>query len=219
MIVGMWMTRDLVTIAPTATAAEAAALMSRHRIRRLPVVAPSAAAKSTLLGIVTVRELEHAFGTEMNPFAVDRAKAEGASTPVRLVMRRDVPTATPEMPIEEAASIMRRRKLGELPVLRHGELLGLITESDILGAFVEVFAVTGPSARITFDLSEGEDVFDVIGQMARQRHTRIVTLISAHEHGRPVCVLRVSGANTERLLEDIWASGHRVLNVLRFPAR
>lgn len=217
MIVGMWMTRDLVTIAPTASAAEAAALMSKHRIRRLPVVAPSPAAKATLMGIVSVRELEHAFGTEMNPFAVDRAKAEGANTPVRLVMRRDVPTASPEMPIEEAASIMRQRKLGELPVLRHGELIGLITESDILGAFVDVFAVPGQGARITFDLSQGEDVFDRIGPMVRRHGVRVITLISAHEHGHPVCVLRISGAHVERLLDDIWASGHRVLNVLHFP--
>lgn len=217
MIVGMWMTRELVTIGPAAPAADAAALMLRHRIRRLPVVGPSATTQAALAGVVTARELERAFSSTTNPFAVNAARDEGASTPVRLIMRRDVPVASPEMPIEEAATIMRQKKIGELPVLRDGELVGLITESDILGAFVDVFTVTGQGARITFDLSQGEDVFDLIGPLARARGVRVVTLITAHEHGRPVCVLRLAGSNVERLLDDIWASGHRVLNVLRFP--
>jgi acetoin utilization protein AcuB len=96
-------------------------------------------------------------------------------------------------------------------------LLGLITESDIFRAFVSLLSVPGAGARITFDVSRGEDVFSFIGQLARKRAMRVVSLLSAETDGRPECVVRVAGANVDKFLDDIWASGHVVINVLRFP--
>jgi acetoin utilization protein AcuB len=68
MIVGMWMTRDLVTIGPDTPINEAAALMAQKRIRRLPVVEPHSQGPH-LLGIVSAKNILHAFPSNVNPFA------------------------------------------------------------------------------------------------------------------------------------------------------
>lgn len=115
--------------------------------------------------------------------------------------------------------MMRDQKIGALPVMHEGRMVGLITESDIFRAIVSLFSLPGKGARITFDMSNDEDVFGLIGQMARKRTVRVVSLITSVIENRPECVVRVAGDNVDKFLDDIWASGHVVLNVLRFPIK
>jgi acetoin utilization protein AcuB len=216
MIVSMWMTRNVTAIGPEATVAEAAALMARHHIRRLPIVTHHSQ-DLCLLGIISATDILQAFPSHVNPFAVEGPGSQPTLLTSGQIMHRQLETTTPDTPIEEAASLMRDQKIGALPVLRDGKLVGIITESDIFRAFVSLVASSDSGARITFDLSKGEDIFGFIAQAAKQHRVRVVSLISAHEGDRPVCVVRVSGDRVEKFLDDIWASGHLVLNVLRFP--
>jgi len=215
MIVGMWMTRDLVTIGPDTPIAEAAALMSQKRIRRLPVVEPHSQGPH-LLGIVTAKDILHAFPSGVNPFAI--VGPDARLTPARAseIMSQYLQTTTPETPIEEAARLMTENKIGSLPVLREKKLVGLITESDIFRAFVSFFEPPQRGARITFDISSGENVFNFISREARRRKLRISSLISSQQHNPPVCVVRIAGNDVDPFLDDLWNSGHRVINVLRF---
>jgi len=215
MIVGMWMTRDLVTIGPDTLLTEAAALMSQKHIRRLPVV--EAHSQGThLLGIVSAKDILHAFPSNINPFAI--VAPDARSTPARAseIMSCHLQTTTPETPIEEAARLMTENKIGSLPVLRGGKLVGLVTESDIFSAFVSFFERPERGARITFDISSGEDVFDFISREAARRKLRILSLITSRQDNLPVCVVRIAGHAVDALLDDLWNSGHRVVNVLRF---
>jgi acetoin utilization protein AcuB len=215
MIVGMWMTRDLVTIGPDTPITDAAALMSQKRIRRLPVV-ESPSHNAHLLGIVTAKDILHAFPSGVNPFAIIGPDARLTPTRTSEIMSHYLQTATPEMPIEEAARLMTENKIGSLPVLREKKLVGLITESDIFRAFVSFFEPPQRGARITFDIASREDVFHLISREARQRKLRILSLISSQQDNLPVCVVRIAGHNVDALLDDLWSSGHRVINVVRF---
>lgn len=218
MIVSMWMTRDVTTISPDASVAEAAALMARKRVRRLPV-AEQQAHGLRLLGMVSASDILHAYPPDVNPFAVESPDAGEAPQTAGEIMNRQIETTSPATPIEEAAAIMRDQKIGALPVIHEGRMVGLITESDIFRAIVSLFSVPGKGARITFDMSRDEDVFGMIGQLARKRSVRVISLISAEQENRPECVVRVAGENVDKFLDDIWASGHVVLNVLRFPLK
>ncbi len=217
MIVGMWMTRDLATIEPHTLITDAATLMAARRVRRLPVVSPHADGPR-LVGIVSAKDILHAFPPDVNPFAV--AGPEGRLKPatVAQIMSQHLHTATPDTPIEEAAALMAEKKIGSLPVVRDGKLVGLITESDIFRVFVTFFATPHGGARITFDLSQGDkDVFSFISQTALKRNVRVLSLITSRQDKFPVCVVRIAGTAVESFLEDLWNSGHRVLHVLRFP--
>jgi acetoin utilization protein AcuB len=211
----MWMTRDLITIGPDTPITEAGELMSQRHIRRLPVVEAHSQGLH-LLGIVSAKDILHAFPSNVNPFAIIAPDARATPARAAEIMSRYLQTTTPETPIEDAARLMTENKIGSLPVLREKKLVGLITESDIFRAFVSFFEPPQRGARITFDVSSGEDVFNFISREARRRKLRILSLISSQQDNLPVCVVRIAGNDVDALLDDLWNSGHRVINVLRF---
>lgn len=212
----MWMQQDVVVIEPRQSATEAAALMARKQIRRLPVVEKRPEG-STLTGIISATDILHAFPPDVNPFAVITPEAGRDPVTVGEIMSRYLVTTTPETPIEVAAALMRGRKIGALPVLRDQRLAGLITQSDIFRAFVGFFESPDAGVRVTFDISSGEDVFGFIAGTARKRKVRVVNLISSQQDNRPVCVVRLTGGAIEEFLDDLWISNHTILNVIRFP--
>jgi acetoin utilization protein AcuB len=216
MIVRMWMQQDVVVVNPNEPATEAAALMARKRIRRLPVVEQRPEGPR-LTGMVSASDILHAFPPDVNPFAV--ITPETARNPVTVgeIMSRYLVTTTPDTPIEQAAATMRERKIGALPVLRDHSLVGIITESDIFRAFVSFFTSPDGGIRVTFDMSTGEDVFGFIASAARKRKVSVVSLISSEQDNRPVCVVRLAGGALDDFMDDLWSSGHTVLNVLSFP--
>ena len=124
-LVRNWMTPHPITITPQTTLPEARRLMREHHIRRLPVVE-----KDKLVGIVTlgdIREAQPSPATtlsiyEMN-YMLDRLTAKE-------FMTRDLVTISPDATIGEAARLMVDRKIGGMPVVEGGKLVGIITETD-----------------------------------------------------------------------------------------
>lgn len=202
MFVRMWMTTELHTIQPETRIEAAIKIMAAHRIRRLPVVASSAAG-AALVGILSSTDTARALA----------ANAGGTLT-AAAAMTADPITTTPDAPIESVAAIMRERKIGGLPVMHGTELVGLITESDVFGAFTALFDLSSPGARITFDISDGEDVLPFVTGLAIKHGLRVTSFVSLHRHERPMCVVHVVGAAADALLEDLWRSHHRVENIL-----
>jgi acetoin utilization protein AcuB len=211
----MWMQQDVVVVGPEKLVTEAAALMARNRIRRLPVVRQLPRGPH-LVGIVSARDILHAFPPNVNPFAVIAPETPQNPVTVGEIMSRELVATTPETPIEQAAAAMREARVGALPVLRDQNLVGLITESDIFRAFVSFLASPGEGIRVTFDMSKGEDIFGFIAASAQKRKVKVVSLFSSEQDSRPICVVRLTGGAVNDLLEDLWNSHHTVLNVIRF---
>jgi acetoin utilization protein AcuB len=126
------MSRRPVTVVPETPLAEARRLLAEHRIRRLPVVAGR-----RLVGIVSDRDLRSASGRP------DR-------TAVAEIMTRAVVTVTPRTRVDEAARIILSRRFGGLPVVDGDELIGIVTETDLLRALVQVLE-TETGERIAVD--------------------------------------------------------------------
>lgn len=125
MLVRGRMTRDVVTVAPSDTVTHALELIRSHNIRHLPVMEGS-----RLSGVVTDRDLRMALGPD----------AEAARATVADVMSADAITTPPSTPVEDAAELLVEHRIGCLPVLDDGELVGILTESDLLRALVELMA-------------------------------------------------------------------------------
>jgi acetoin utilization protein AcuB len=223
MFVSMWMTTNPVTVLPTTPLTEVATMMARSKMRRFPVVASKDPAPK-VVGILTASDILHAFPPELNPFSVAAADTlaeqtqSGRQMPVTAadIMSSDPRTIVPEAPIEEAARLMRDHKISVLPVVKDGVLQGIITQSDIFRALVSIFESAGPgAARITFDISQSEDVFPLIADIAKRRDLRVVTFVSLQKQERPLCVVEVTGKNVEKMLDDVWKSHHRVMSVIR----
>jgi acetoin utilization protein AcuB len=129
-------------------------------------------------------------------------------------MSREVLTTTPDTPIEDAATVMRDRKIGALPVVRDDRLIGLVTESDIFRAFISVLKADSSATRVTFSVSSTEDVFQLLADRMRQRKVSVSSLMSSRREGQTVCVVRMSGPDVQQTIDDLWKSGHQVINVL-----
>ena len=206
------MTRNPICIQPQTPVCDAARLMADNAIRRLPVVVSAQSDGLTLLGMLSATDLYRAYPADCNPFA---ANVPVISTTAEQVMSRTVLTTTPETPIEDAATLMRDRKIGALPVMRANRLIGLITESDIFRAFISILKADAGATRITFSISKDEDLFQLLADHARNGHVQLLSLMVSSKDGQSVCVARVVGEGAEKLIDDLWGSGHQVVNVLK----
>jgi acetoin utilization protein AcuB len=113
---------------------------------------------------------------------------------------------------------MNVRKIGGLPVVSHGRLVGVITESDIFRAFLEISGVHEPGVRVMFDSREDEDVVALVVELAEQRGMRVASVLSMrHDRGR-LAVVRLLGGDGERFIDDVLRSGHRLVSVIRTDA-
>ena len=212
----MWMTRDLLTVTPETPVAVAAKLMAQNHVRRL-MVTEKWADGLHLLGIISAKDVLHAFPPHVNPFAIEGPDARLTPTTVSQIMTGSPRTTTPDTPIEEVAALMCAYKIGALPVLREKTLVGIITESDIFRALVSLLGSDEEGARITFDATKGEDVFELMRKLSRRDKVRVISLIWTEQDKQPVCFVRITGEGVEKVLEDLWESGHVVINVTRFP--
>jgi acetoin utilization protein AcuB len=126
-----WMTPDPVTIDPHTTLPDANRLMKECNIRRLPVVE-----KSKLVGIVTLGDLREASPSNATALSIYELNFLLARLSVSELMSRDPITVPPDTSIEAAARLMLEHKIGGLPVVADGRLVGIITESDIFRLLV-----------------------------------------------------------------------------------
>lgn len=216
MLVSMWMTRDLVTVPPTISVAEAAATMARKRIRRLLVVRATDQGP-VLVGVVSQLDLARAYPPNVNPLSA-AAGERGPTQHVSSIMTRSPHTVEPDTPIEEAARILMQHKIGALPVVRDGHPVGIITESDIFRAFVDAVGGGTPGVRVTFDLAAGNETVEFALDLARRHGMRVVCALSLKRDDMHLGVVRVTDGQSDAFVREIWASGHRVLSVIPMPA-
>lgn len=134
------MARNPVTIEPETTVGTALNVMRAKHVRHLPVVDEAGA----LMGLVTDRDLRHAaFAPAVQEYLSVRARRLARQLGetleklrVRDVMTWAVVTTGPETPVLSAALIMFESRVGSLPVIERGRLVGLLTEQDVLKALM-----------------------------------------------------------------------------------
>lgn len=129
------MSSPAIAVQEDASLDEALALMEEHDIRRLPVLD----AEGHLVGIVSRGDMREATAVKaaVNPYAPE---AMGDWLTVAEVMTPNPITVTPETPVWQVAELMLEHKIGGLPVVdEKGQLVGLVTESDIFRLVVETW--------------------------------------------------------------------------------
>jgi acetoin utilization protein AcuB len=169
MLVKDRMTSPVITATPETETTAALRTMYTHKIHRLPVVDD----RKTLVGIVTQRDLLEK-GT--------------AATLLGEIMIQGPYTTQPNVPITHAAALMRNLGVGALPVVDGGQIVGIITESDIFDAFLELLGARRAGTRLIVPLP------DIAGGVARL-----------------LLALRPSGARLTGLTTYVDASGSSVI--------
>lgn len=198
MLVEAAMTRAVVTVAPVATLAEAAALMHRGRFRHLPVLEGG-----RLVGVVSERDVRP-------PPGLDPAARQAVQErPVRAVMTARVITVAPDDPLEHAALLLYENKIGCLPVLRGDTLVGIITASDIFQAFVRMTGLLEPATRVEIAGDDLPAALHGVADVAAQEHLPVAgILLERSEPGGPrTLVVRFATLQGPRVVAALRARG------------
>jgi acetoin utilization protein AcuB len=145
MKIDAWMKHPVITVKPHDSACRARELMEKHRINQLPVVVDG-----HLAGIVTDRDLRDASPSVFEwaePLAGgrDRSDADRGTIRVEDVMSPGVLTLAPTATVAEAARLMRRERIGAVPIVDGARVVGILSRSDVLEAFGALSRTVPPS--------------------------------------------------------------------------
>ena len=128
------MTKAMFTVSPEDSVDKVFILFHFENIRHLPVME-----KGKLMGIVSDRDLKKVLGSRTKISVGETGTTVTLSArKVKNIMRRGVLTIGPEQRAADAAAIMAKRKIGALPVVKKDKLVGILTATDILKAFVKL---------------------------------------------------------------------------------
>jgi acetoin utilization protein AcuB len=191
-----WMITDLITVSPKDTVESAIQIMQQHSIRHLPVVEDN-----KLVGLVT----ESSLRPYLSP--------EKLRLPLREVMIINPITIDPEASIDEAARLIYKYKIGGLPVVSQGKLVGIITITDILEAFIELMGILKASSRL--DIIPKEDNLNSALEVIKRGGAKIISIgMDITSEGEKIYFIRVEKTNLERIALELEAEGHKVVSFI-----
>jgi len=198
MLVGDCMTRDVYTLREDGTVADGLCKMNKHAIHRLPVVNES----GELVGIVSDMDLR-------------LAEAAGRlADPVSAVMTRKVVTITEYVPLEEAATIMREKTIGCLPVVRGSKIAGIITDGDIFDVFSRLLGIDRPGVRLTLVVpGDHEAMLDLLQEISN-RNGEIVALGTFRQGDVRLMILKIADLTAQEIQRAVEVAGVEIADIL-----
>ncbi len=201
MIVRHWMTTNVVTIKKEASIQEALALMKQESIRHLPVVD----SEKKLLGWVTDADLRGVLIASM----LEELTLED-------VMIRKPFTVPPETPLEEAARVLLEKRIGGLPIVKDGFLVGIITVVDILSAFITFLGLFTDSSRLDVKVSGSPNPLPEITRIVRLHGAEIISICHLPNDEGPEYSysLRLKKADLKPIIADLEEHGIEVTSKL-----
>jgi acetoin utilization protein AcuB len=205
--VGRWMTRNVITVNQADPVSLAFELLLTNDIRHLPVLS-----RGKLAGIITDRDLHEALipsdpsHTHRSMYhTVKNIKAKNIMTPNPISIE-------PDAPIDRAAQIFLDRKIDCLPVKdEKGKLVGILTSTDILKAFLELREILGGIQKIDIIMETTE--YEEVLQVLRGQKVSVVSvgITSNNDLKRTVFSFRVKDANLQKLRSVLRKKGYSVL--------
>ena len=214
MLVRDCMTPDPTTVTPQTTLRDALRLMRRERIRHLPVVE-----HGRLVGIVTWTDLMRGSPSPASALAAWEIPDLLAQTAVRDVMTEHPVTVAPDLPVEDAARLLRQRKIGSLPVVDGDRLVGIVTETDLFDAIVHLLGGDIGGVRMAVDFPGGLADVDRLIHVLKGLPGNTLTLAIAVRLDQATRrgYVRVSTAAPLQVAETLVAEGFHVFQVKAVP--
>jgi len=197
------MSREVITVEPETSAAQAWGICRVNNIRHLPVVE-----RGRLVGLVSDRDLR-----DVSP---PRGTADEENTlgwvRVRDIMSTELVTIHPLDTIEHAARELHDRKIGCLPVVADGELVGIITSSDMMGTLIELIGAHGVGSWIEVEVPNEPGTLAGVTDVIRDRHVNIASVFlgPASRSTYRTIVLRLETTDPSSVAESLTAAGYVV---------
>ncbi len=207
MYVRDYMTTNVITCAPETLVIDAQKLMQEHDIHRLPVVDGD-----KLIGIVTRTKLRDVAPSPATSLSIWELNYLLAKMKVKEVMEKNIVTCTPDTTIEDSAIIAKSHRVGALPVIENGKLVGIITLTDVMNIFVEVLGIEKNNTRLHIHKSFLGKPLGEITSIINEHGVQIISMFSVtvpRTHQKDL-IVRLKTDNPGPIVEDLQSRGYVV---------
>ncbi|HAY22703.1 MAG TPA: hypothetical protein DCY27_11180 [Desulfobacterales bacterium] len=175
MLIREWMATDVLTVDENTSMMKALHLMKENKIRRLPVMS-----HGKLVGIISDRDLKEASPSKATTLDVHELYYLLAEIKIKEIMTKNPITIQPDETIERAAVVMLENKVSGLPVVNgKSELVGIVTQSDIFRAFVNITGIYRGGVQFAFSLDDRPGSIKEVADTVREHGGRIVSILSS----------------------------------------
>ncbi len=204
------MTKNPYTIAYDAPITDAVALLREKGLKRLPVVDGE-----KVVGILTQSDIHKVSPTKATSLSIFEINYLLSKLTVKDAMAKKAITIEVDSLLEEAAVIMRENRIGTLPVVDGGKLVGIITESDIFDAFIDLLGFKDNGSRITIEAKDVPGAMADIAEIFNSLGVNITHIAVFNGQGFRDVVIRSEAADTAELEKKLSQQGYKVKHVLK----
>lgn len=212
MFTKLWMQREVIQVSGDTTIGEAKELLIQHRFRHLPVTE-----NNKLLGIITSTDIDKAMPSPVDSQNSPEDHLIAQQVPVSTFMTNNPVTVTMMTPLEEVAKYLQHYKIGAIPVLDDGLLVGIITESDLFAAFSAIMDGEEDDVRIEMLIDKEQNTFYKVIECCHRFQVNInsLSLYRDYSSDQQLMTIRLNGRQCDNLVESIWELGVTINQVTR----
>lgn len=210
MFVKDFMTANPVAVSPETSIQDALKLMKTHGFGRLPVLS-----KNKLVGILTEADVMKVSPSPATTLSVYEINYLVSKVRVSEAMTKSPVTVSPDDTVEYAVLTMRDNNIGGVPVMDGDKLVGIITESNVFEALIEMLGFRRAGVRITVDVPDRVGVIAQIADLIKQRGVSIISLATYTKPEAELAslVIRVATDDPSPIVSSIEEAGYKVAHV------
>lgn len=191
---------DPITTTENASISDAIELMKINSIRHLPVVSEG----NHLVGFVTLADLKQGL---LPSLLGDISLSD--------LMIKDPIVIDPDSDIETAARLIYKHKIGGIPVVKNNQLVGIITETDILRAFIDMMGLLTASSRIDLIIGDQPGAFRAALQIINDNGGDVISVgMTGQEASKRAYYFRLTSCKTDVIRRALEKEGFEVLNAM-----
>ncbi|WP_458412202.1 acetoin utilization AcuB family protein [Schinkia sp. CFF1] len=206
MIIEEIMNPNVVSMRPHESIGKAIELMDANRIRHIPIIDEN----QYVIGIVTDRDIK-----DVSPSILHADEhSEDLYRPISTIMTENVLTGHPLDFVEEVSSMFYEHKIGCLPIVKEGKLVGIITETDMLHTLVKLMGADQPSSLIEVKVENRLGKLSEVAQIFSEKNVNIISVLvypDKKDNGSKILLFRVQTMNPMKSIEELKKRGYTVL--------
>ncbi|MGR6896628.1 acetoin utilization AcuB family protein [Rummeliibacillus sp. BSL5] len=206
MLIEEIMNKQVLTLQPTHTMADAAKLMKERKIRHVPVVDEN----GKLLGLVTERDLKNALPSSL---LKDGDTSLYHRTLDQIMITNPI-IGHPLDFVEEVALILYEHRIGCLPIVSKGELVGIITGTDLLYTYIEITGATKPSSQMEIRVQDRIGALHEVTKIFANHHASILSVLiypDSKDDENKILSIRLKIMNPLPIIDELRKEGFDVL--------
>ncbi|MFS0780536.1 acetoin utilization AcuB family protein [Bacillus sp. 1P06AnD] len=199
------MSRDIVSLKESNTIHEAFEIMRKQHIRHLPIIDD----EHRLIGLVSNQDIRDA---TPSIFRSDHF-LEDLQQPLSTILKKEVVTGHPLDFVEDVAAVFYENKIGCMPVLLEGRLIGIVTETDLLHTFVELTGSNQPGSHIQLKVHNKAGILSDVASVFKDKKVNIHSVLvypAPNDEASKILVIRVQTMNPLAVINSLKEQNYEV---------